>query len=102
MTKAETLEKSQKVPAELKEAADHVSEVAKNAYTALENAPENSRLRTTHENHGLHAYRYEILDDDSCIVLYANDEKGDVKIKAFSNIEEASQWTPRALRNGSE
>jgi hypothetical protein len=56
------------------------------------------RLKHTHEHHGLHAYSYEELGDGSVVALWANDEAGDVKTKAFASMEEASLWTPRDER----
>lgn len=52
--------------------------------------------RATH--HGLHAYRYEECDDGSVVALYANDADGTIKMKAFSDIDEASAWSPRDER----
>lgn len=49
-------------------------------------------------NHGLHAYRYEEMDDGSVVALYVNERDGNVKMKAFADIEEASLWSPRDER----
>lgn len=83
------------LPSELQEGADHVSKVCKEGFAKLESAPEDDPIHTVHKNHGLHAYRYEIMPDGSSVVLYANDPAGKVKMKAFDTHEEASQWSPR-------
>jgi hypothetical protein len=51
------------------------------------------------EHHGLHAYRYEVLSDDSVIAIYANDPSGQIKLKSFANLETASFWSPRNERS---
>lgn len=98
-TQAERMENSGKPTAALKEAADEVSAAAKNAFEQYEASDEDDHLRFVHDNHGLHAYRYEVLDDDSVVALYANDPSGEVKVKAFESLAEASKWSPRQLRN---
>lgn len=49
-------------------------------------------------DHGLHAYRYEQFDDGSVVALYVNDPSGQVKMKAFDDLETASLWSPRDER----
>jgi hypothetical protein len=111
-TKAEKLEKSTKVPANLQEAANEVSSTIKEGFRQLDihrsldenqlQDPDARRgkeaLEFAYKHHGLHAYRYENLDDGSCIALWSNTPDGIVKIKAFKDIQEASQWSPRDER----
>jgi hypothetical protein len=89
-TKAEQLEKSQKVPTSMRDKADEVSESCKRGYEA------NLDDRTPH------AYCFQLCDDGSAVALWANDKDGEVKIKAFSNLAEASKWSPRSELNGGE
>jgi len=55
-------------------------------------------LWNNYEHHGLHAYRYEEQDDGSVLAIYANDESGEIKLKAFEDIAAASLWSPRNER----
>jgi len=55
-------------------------------------------LHFRHRTQGLHAYRYEVQDDGSCLAIYANDASGEIKMKAFPDIETASLWSPRDER----
>jgi plasmid stabilization system protein ParE len=55
-------------------------------------------LHNAAKHHGLHAYRYEEQSDGSVLAIYANDEKGKIKLKAFENMQEASLWSPREER----
>jgi hypothetical protein len=48
--------------------------------------------------HGLHAYRYEQMDDGSVVALYVNDRSLEVKALAFDTLAEASAWSPRDER----
>lgn len=93
--KAEEIVSKGKLPKEWSDAADEVSGLCQQAHANAEN---DELLASKKENHGLHAYRYETCDDGSVVALYANDADGEVKMKAFSSIEEASAWSPRDER----
>jgi hypothetical protein len=102
MSQADKIVKSGELPAKLDGAAEEVSELCQQGWSHLENEeiPEETRalLQEKADNHGLHAYRYEELDDGSVVAIYANDPNGDVKFKAFDSMEEASKWSPRDER----
>lgn len=95
MTLAESFERAKVVPGSLIHAAQEVSIVCRKGHADAEVIPALARKRVTH---GLHAFRYEVLEDGSCVALWANDPAGTVKIKAFSSLQEASLWTPREER----
>lgn len=97
MTQAEEIVESNKFPSrEWEDGADEVSAFCQEAYRAAKN---NEELAAVADNHGLHAYRYELCGDDSVIAIYANDPEGTIKLKAFPSLEEASLWSPRDERN---
>lgn len=95
MTLAESFERARVVPGSLIHAAQEVSSVCRKGHADAEIHPVLARKRLTH---GLHAFRYEVLEDGSCVALWANDPKGTVRIKAFPSLQEASLWTPRSER----
>ena len=99
MTEAEKAENAQLVPLHLEAAAEDVLRQIKESYKSLDVAePEVLQyLLSKRDWHGFHAYRYEILGDGSVIALYAL-KPGELKIKAFSDMVEASNWSPREER----
>jgi hypothetical protein len=65
-------------------AAEEVAAVCKQAY-----------LDHPERTEGLHAYRYEVQPDGSCIAYWANDPSGEVKERTFDSLATASGWSPR-------
>lgn len=56
-------------------------------------------LAKKREDHGLHAYHYVQFDDGSVLAVWAShDDPGNVKFKAFDDVDAASEWTPRDER----
>lgn len=99
VTDAEKAEDFQMPPAGMEDAAEDVLRQIEASYKTLDDAePEIlQNLLDKQEWHGFHAYRYEIMDDASVIALYAL-KPGELKIKAFPNMMEASKWSPREER----
>jgi hypothetical protein len=65
-------------------ASEEVAAVCKQAY-----------LDHPERTEGLHAYRFEVETDGSCIAFWANDPTGEVKQKEFASLELAGKWSPR-------
>jgi hypothetical protein len=103
MTEAENCEQTQLVPEGFEDAAKDVLRQIEESYNAPNVAePEVvQRLADKMEWHGFHAYRYEILGDGSVIALWSA-MPGELKIKAFSDMQEASRWSPRSEREITE
>lgn len=115
MTEAQKIVEKHQVPANWQDGANEVTDLVKKAYSDLahinsvlaEETPadptrnyeeEHAIFMNKVENHGLHAYRYEVCDDGSVVALYANDESAKIKMRAFANMEMASAWSPRDER----
>lgn len=102
MSQADKVVKTGELPAKFDGAVEEVSELCRQGWSHLENeeVSQDTRaiLKEKAKNHGLHAYRYEELDDGSVVAIYANDPSGEVKFKAFDSMEEASAWSPRDER----
>jgi hypothetical protein len=100
VNQAESITTEVQLPVELYPAMEEVREVCKRNFVLLETAPEETKekLEFIHEHHGLHAYRYIQMSDGSILALWANDPSGDIKFKAFPNMDEATVWSPRDER----
>lgn len=112
MTSAEKIVESNRVPDSWDAGSQEVTDLVKKAYSDLAHinsviaeetpgdhtrnyAVEQDLFLNKVNNHGLHAYRYEVCDDESVVALYANDESATLKMKAFPDMATASAWTPR-------
>jgi len=99
VTEAEKYEESQRPPPQCEKAAEDVLRQIEESYDTVAKAEGQDKeiLLDRAKWHGIHAYRYEILDDGSVIALYSH-EPGELKIKAFDDMEDASNWSPRDER----
>jgi hypothetical protein len=101
-TDAETMVSGTDISEVFADAITDVSDHCKRGFEMLNDGdiPEADReaLAQKLEDHGLHAYRYEVMDDESVVALYANDPSGEVKFKTFEDMAQASKWSPRDER----
>lgn len=95
MTKAEEIVKSGKIPDKWIDKAGEVTGACKDGWMHLESEPEDGELHQRLMGRVPHAYCYMEAGDGSIVALWANTKTGNVKMKAFENIEEASRWSPR-------
>jgi hypothetical protein len=93
VTVATELESSQEIPAGLTEAGMEVLDRMMELQTAYNNTDDHDR-EVIDARGGMHAYRYEIMEDDSVIAIWTK-EVGHLNIRAFDDMREASAWSPR-------
>lgn len=93
MTVAAELETTQEIPASLTEAGMSVLDKMQELQTAYDSTDDHDRY-VIDARGGFHAYRYEVMEDDSVIAIWTK-EVGHLHVRAFDDMKEASAWSPR-------